>query len=225
MVDAILHRRCCYDPPPPPPPPQYQWQRQSVKYEEVDEGYAPAIAQMLARERASRSLQWRNAGAGLFVCTIDCSHYLPATSMLGRAAPIQRPPGCNSIHHELAASLQGPKLYCLRQVHLAENQPRELHTKVTSRSIGIISDHTKKEKTHKYGLKYALHSLDGHFEWSPYQKISFGNFDFELPRVTNCISRLCTYSLGDPPPPQPKKTHKYCLKHALHSLDGHCEGL
>ena len=34
------------------------------------------------------------------------------------------------------------------------------------------------KKRQKYGLKYALHSLDGHFRWSQYQKTSFENFDF-----------------------------------------------
>ena len=33
------------------------------------------------------------------------------------------------------------------------------------------------------------------------KKMIFGNFDFELPRVKNCLRRLCTNSLGDPPPP------------------------
>ena len=46
---------------------------------------------------------------------------------------------------------------------------------------------------------------------------------FELPKVKNCISRLCTNPLGPPPPPGPNsqiglKTRKYGLKHALHSL-------
>ena len=33
------------------------------------------------------------------------------------------------------------------------------------------------------------------------KKTSFENFDFELPRVKKCISRLCTNPLGAPPPP------------------------
>ena len=33
------------------------------------------------------------------------------------------------------------------------------------------------------------------------KKISFENFDFELPMEKNCISTLCTHLLGDPPPP------------------------
>ena len=28
-------------------------------------------------------------------------------------------------------------------------------------------------KLHKYGLKHALHTLDGHFRWSQYQKNQF----------------------------------------------------
>ena len=35
---------------------------------------------------------------------------------------------------------------------------------------------------------------------------------FELPRVTNCISRFCTNPLGDPPPPLdliPKSDEKH----------------
>ena len=36
------------------------------------------------------------------------------------------------------------------------------------------------------------------------KKISFGNFQFlELPRLENCISRLCPGPLGSPPPPPP----------------------
>ena len=58
------------------------------------------------------------------------------------------------------------------------------------------------------------------------KKKSFENFDFELPRVKNCISRLCTNPLGDPPNPPAQypnrvKTRKYGLKHALHTLDDH----
>ena len=34
-------------------------------------------------------------------------------------------------------------------------------------------------------------------------KTSFENFVFELPRVKNCVSRLCTNPLGAPPPPPP----------------------
>ena len=33
------------------------------------------------------------------------------------------------------------------------------------------------------------------------KKIRFINFHFELPRVENCISRLCPSPLGCPPPP------------------------
>ena len=49
---------------------------------------------------------------------------------------------------------------------------------------------------------------------------------FELPRLKNCISRLCSKSLEDTPPPGPNtqiggKTRKYSLKNALHTLDGH----
>ena len=36
---------------------------------------------------------------------------------------------------------------------------------------------------------------------------------FELPRVTNCISRLCTNPLGDPPPPPPDLIPKQGEKH------------
>ena len=32
--------------------------------------------------------------------------------------------------------------------------------------------------------------------------ISFGNFNFELPRVKNCINRFRTSLLGAPPPPR-----------------------
>ena len=35
------------------------------------------------------------------------------------------------------------------------------------------------------------------------KKISFETSIFELPRVQNCISRLCTNLLGAPPPPPP----------------------
>ena len=81
-------------------------------------------------------------------------------------------------------------------------------------------------KTCKYGLKYALHSLSGHFEWSQYQKNKFGNFDFWAAQGENCISRLCTNPLGDTPPRTTNtrigwKTRKYGLKHALHSLYDH----
>ena len=31
--------------------------------------------------------------------------------------------------------------------------------------------------------------------------MSFGDFDFEAPKEDNCIRRLCTNPLGDPPPP------------------------
>ena len=34
------------------------------------------------------------------------------------------------------------------------------------------------------------------------KKISFRNFQLELPRPENCISRLCPRPLGSPPPPQ-----------------------
>ena len=49
---------------------------------------------------------------------------------------------------------------------------------------------------------------------------------FELPKVKNCISKLCTNPLGDPPPPRPNtqigwKPRKYGQKHALDSWDGH----
>ena len=43
-------------------------------------------------------------------------------------------------------------------------------------------------------------------------KTSFKNFHFELSGVKNCISRLCTRPLGDPPPPPdltPKKGEKH----------------
>ena len=55
--------------------------------------------------------------------------------------------------------------------------------------------------------------------WRAYTSI------FELPRVKNCISKLCTNPLRDPHP-RPRtqigwKTRKYVLKHALHTLDGH----
>ena len=43
------------------------------------------------------------------------------------------------------------KFCCLRQVHLVENLPQATHTR-------------NREKRHKYGLKHALHSLDGHFK-------------------------------------------------------------
>ena len=46
--------------------------------------------------------------------------------------------------------------------------------------------------------------------------------NFEVPRVKNCNSRLCTNPLGSAQHPEKKgETHKYCLKHALNRLDGH----
>ena len=49
---------------------------------------------------------------------------------------------------------------------------------------------------------------------------------FELPRLENCMSRLCALDpLGAPPPPTQigSKTHKEGLKHALHSIFHHCK--
>ena len=43
------------------------------------------------------------------------------------------------------------KFYCLWQVHLAQNLPQATHTQ------------NKEKKLHKYGLKHALHILDGRF--------------------------------------------------------------
>ena len=59
------------------------------------------------------------------------------------------------------------------------------------------------KKRHECGLKHALRTLDGNFRWSQYQKKKVSKTSiFELPRVKNCIGRLCTNPLGDLPPPR-----------------------
>ena len=57
-------------------------------------------------------------------------------------------------------------------------------------------------------------------------KIFSKTSNLEVSRVKNCISRLCTNLLGDPPPSAPNteirwKRHEYSLKHVLPTLDGH----
>ena len=67
-----------------------------------------------------------------------------------------------------------------------------------------INAHTKwGEKRHEYGLKHA------YIPWMVIlgdygiKKTSFETSIFELPRVKNCMCRLCTNPLGGPPPPGP----------------------
>ena len=80
-------------------------------------------------------------------------------------------------------------------------------------------------KTCKYGLKYALHSLSGHFEWSQYQKNKFRKLWFLSCPGWKLHKQVVHQSLGRHPPPRTPntrigwKTRKYGLKHALHSLD------
>ena len=63
----------------------------------------------------------------------------------------------------------------------------------------------------EYGVKHALHTLDGQVITVPTKQV-WKTSIFELLRVENCISRLCTNPLGDPPPPPdliPKKGEKH----------------
>ena len=41
------------------------------------------------------------------------------------------------------------------------------------------------------------------------KELRFGNFPFELPRVKNSMSRLCTNLLGAPPPPRAQASRKH----------------
>ena len=82
-------------------------------------------------------------------------------------------------------------------------------------------------KTRKYGLKHALHSLDGHFEWSQHQKHKFRKLGFlSCPGWKTAWAGCVPAPWEDPPPPPGGstqigwKTCKYNLKHAFPILDG-----
>ena len=86
------------------------------------------------------------------------------------------------------------KFYCLWQVHLAGNLPQAIHTQVTP-PPPVAQYPNRIKEMHKCCLKHALHPFDGHNIKKKNPSI------IELPRVKNCISRLCTNPLGPPPPP------------------------
>ena len=95
------------------------------------------------------------------------------------------------------------KFYCFRQVHLAENLPQEGHTLNGVKTILIQA---------KIMLYIAWMVILGDHN---IKNISFGNsIAFGKSTSQRIYSKQRTHKIG-------KKRHKYDLKHALHSLDGH----
>ena len=63
-------------------------------------------------------------------------------------------------------------------------------------AFGKSTSHRIYPEQHTPKIEHALHSLDGHIVWSQYQRKKMSETSiFELPRVKNCISRLCTNPL------------------------------
>ena len=76
----------------------------------------------------------------------------------------------HNIYKAGGGGFRGGKIWWENSIAFGKSTSQRIYSKQRAHKIG--------KKQHKYGLKHALHTLDGHFRWSEHQKKKFENFDF-----------------------------------------------